>query len=452
MSQVKFLRWFVLVVLLSLLIAACQPQTVIQTVEVPKEVVKTVEVEKQVTKEVQVEVPAQPGNLRMWGFYDLTDTGDSRAVQMKQMIDAFQSTTGIKVEYEQVAWDQMATKVAVAAQAGGDLPDLIMVGAEYMQGLVNAGALLEISEPIKNSFFYADINPFEKQLNEKGGKRYGVGTFISGGQWYYDTEFFPNGMPSTEEGWLEACKTLAPQGKYVATFFAGRHPAAMAQGLAPLIWSLDSTLFTEKGEPNFATDAMVKALTFWRKLLADKCIPEISFTGDWSAAEGPFIEKTAGAVRGGTWSYIFIPGLQERYEGGTVKIGNPPALSGAKQGFVFMNADNWAITARAENVDNAVKFINFFFTPSILAPWASSNFGVPATVSALNNPMFADQFYKDSLDNLTRNGHPSETSPYYNESMDALSAKVQDLMLNPNMDIMSEMTKLQNELINQYFK
>ncbi len=450
MTQMKLLRWFALALLVSLLLAACQPQTIVQTVEVPKEVVKTVEVEKEVR--VEVEVPAEAGILRMWGFYDLTDKGDSRAVQMKQMIDAFQSTTGIQVDYEQVAWDQMATKVAVAAQAGGDLPDLIMVGAEYMQGLINAGALLDISEPIKNSFFYEDLNPFEKQLNEKTGARYGVGTFVSGGQWYYDTEIFPDGFPSTEEGWLSACDTLAPQGKFVATFFAGRHPAAMAQGLAPLIWSLDSTLFKENGEPNFDTEAMVKALTFWRNLLAKNCIPEISFTGDWSAAEGPFIEKNAGAVRGGTWSYIFIPGLQERFENGTVKIGNPPALSGGKQGFVFMNADNWAVTARAQNVDNAIKFINFFFTPSILAPWASANFGVPATVSALESPLFASQFSKDSLDNLTRNGHPSETSPYYNESMDALSAKVQELVLNPNLDILTEMTKLQNELINQYYK
>ncbi len=450
MSQIKSLRWLVLVVLVTMLVAACQPQTVIQTVEVPKEVVKTVEVE--VTKEIQVEVPAEAGSLRMWAFYDLTDTQDSRAVQMKQMIDSFQSTTGVKVEYEQVAWDQMATKVAVAAQAGGDLPDLIMVGAEYMQGLINVGALKDISEEIKNSFFYNDLNPFEKQLNERGGKRYAVGTFVNGGQWYYDTEFYPDGFPATEEGWMQACDSLAPQGKYVATFFAGRHPAAMAQGLAPLIWSLDSTLFNEKGEPNFATDAMVKAITFWRNLLAKNCIPEISFTGDWSASEGPFIEKTAGAVRGGTWSYIFIPGLKERFESGTVKIGNPPALSGGKQGFVFMNADNWAITANAENVDNAIKFINFFFTPSILAPWASANFGVPATVSAMGSPLFEGQFSKDSLDNLTRNGHPSETSPYYNESMDALSAKVQDLILNPDLDVMTEMTKLQNDLINQYFK
>ncbi|MCS7248169.1 MAG: extracellular solute-binding protein [Anaerolineales bacterium] len=445
-----FSKLLAFAVLFSLLLAACAPQTVVQTVEVPKEVVKTVEV--QVTKEVQVEVPAEPGSLRMWAFFDLTDTQDRRPVQLKQIIEAFQATTGVKVEYEQVAWDQMATKVAFAHQAGGDLPDLILIGAEYLDGLINAGALRSIKKEIEGTPFYNDLNEFEKKLNEKTGDRFAVSTFINGGQWYYDTEFYPEGFPDTEEGWFSACEKLAPQGKYVATFFAGRHPAAMAQGLAPLVWSLGGTIFNEKGEPNFASEEMVKALTFWRTLLEKKCVPEIAFTGDWTATEGPFIERTAGAVRGGTWSYIYIPGLKERFEAGTVKIGNPPALSGGKQGYVFMGSDNWAVTAGAKNVENAIKFINFFFTPAVLAPWADANYGVPPTKSAMDNPIFASQFYKDSLDNLTRNAHPTEVSPYYNETMDALSAKVQELMLNPDLDILQEMSKLQEQLLNQYFK
>jgi ABC-type glycerol-3-phosphate transport system substrate-binding protein len=226
----------------------------------------------------------------------------------------------------------------------------------------------------------------------------------------------------------------------------------MAQGLAPLVWSLGGTLFTEDGKPNFATPEMEKAVTFWRTMLAGKCIPEVAFTGDWSSTEAPFVEMNAAAVRGGTWSYIYISGLQARYEAGTAKVGNPPALTGGEQGYVFMNAENWAVTAGAKNVDNAIKFINFFFTPATLAPWAQSNYGVPATASALNNPMFASQFYKDTLANLTRNGHASETSSYYNECMDALSAKVQELVLNPDMDILAEMTKLQDELLGTYFK
>ncbi|MCJ7824521.1 MAG: DUF874 family protein, partial [Anaerolineales bacterium] len=51
----KFGLLFVILVVVSLLLAACQPQEVIKTVEVEKEVIKTVEVEKEVIKTVEVE-------------------------------------------------------------------------------------------------------------------------------------------------------------------------------------------------------------------------------------------------------------------------------------------------------------------------------------------------------------------------------------------------------------
>lgn len=441
-----------LLTLVSLLLAACGPTPTPETVYVTKEVPVTVEVTKEV--QVTVEVPAKAGSLRIWGFYDLTNTdpNDNRPTQMKAAIDSFQASTGIKVEYEQVAWDQMATKIALAAQAGGDMPDLIMVGYEYVQGLVNAGALMNIYEPIANSFFYADLNDFEKALNEVNGERYAVGTFVSGGQWYYDTTMFPNGWPETAEGWATECQRLSSEGKYVATFYAGRASAAMLQGLAPLVWSLDGTLFDAEGKPIFASDKTVQAITFWRTMLANKCVPEVAFTGDWSATEAPFVDGSAGGVRGGTWSYIYISGLKDRFEAGTVKIGNPPALTGGKQGYVFMHTETWAVTSGAKNVDNAIKFINFFFNPAVLAPWAKANYGVPATATALNNPIFDSQFYKDTLANLTRNGHRSETSPYFNECMDALAAAVQELILNPNMDAATKLQQVQDELISQYFK
>ncbi|MGB6421971.1 MAG: BMP family ABC transporter substrate-binding protein, partial [Anaerolineales bacterium] len=51
----KFGLLFVILVVVSMLLAACQPQEVVKTVEVEKEVIKTVEVEKEVIKTVEVE-------------------------------------------------------------------------------------------------------------------------------------------------------------------------------------------------------------------------------------------------------------------------------------------------------------------------------------------------------------------------------------------------------------
>lgn len=441
--------------LATILMSACQPAAVEEpvteqpVVEEPVEVEEPAEVEE--PEVVEEPEPVDAGVLRIWGFYDLTNEEDGRAVTMKATIEDFQAETGIMVDYEQVAWDQMAAKVSVAAVAGGDLPDMIMSGYEYLQGMINAGALMDIYDEIAAADFYGDLNDFETNLNEIEGKRYAVGTFIGGGQWYYDTEIYPDGFPDTQEGWAAECSRLAPEGRYVATFYAGRAEAAMTQGLAPLVWSLGETLFDEEGVPKFDSDAVVQAIEFWRTMYADGCVPEVAWTGDWSATEAPFEDRSAGAYRGGTWSYIYVTGLQDRFEAGTVKIGNPPALTGGDQGYVFMNTETWALTSRAENVDNAIKFIEFFFNPDLLGPWANSNFGVPATATALENPIFDSQFYYDTLDNLTRNGHRTETSPYFNETMNSLAATVQDLVLNSDLDIREGLASLQNEMLLLYF-
>ncbi len=447
-----------LLVVASLLLTACPaptPQVVVQTVEVEKKVVETVQVEKIVEKPVEkvvekvVEVAKPAGAISIWAFYDLTDTKDSRPVMLKQAIESFQATTGIKVQYEQVAWDQLPKKLALAAQAGAEMPDLIQMPAEAVKGLVNTGALLDIMGKVKDAPWYAEINPFEKALFEFDGARYGVGTFISGGNWYCTTADFPNGWPTKPADWLVEGERLKAEGKYIATFFLGKGAggAAIAQGWYPLFASNGGHLFTEEGKPDWALPENVAVVEWMRELLAKGYVPETSFSGDWAAGEQPFTDKKAASMRGGSWSFIYSPGLKERYEANEVEICPPPSF-GDKGGYVFMNSEAWGVTSGAKNIDNAVAWINFLMNPSIVAPWANSNYGIPTIASALSSPIFTtSEFFKATSDNLFSHGKPSEASPYFNESSDALATKLQEIMLNPKLDIMTELKKVQDEVI-----
>ena len=103
-----------LVILASLVLAACQPAAASE----PETVVVTqvVEVEKEVEKVVEVEKELAP--ITIWARYDLTDTEDAVSVILKQLIDSYTATTGAEVNYEQVAWDQVASKLAPANPIG----------------------------------------------------------------------------------------------------------------------------------------------------------------------------------------------------------------------------------------------------------------------------------------------------------------------------------------------
>lgn len=390
--------------------------------------------------------------IEFWGFYDLSDTSDSRAVMMKEAIDSFEAETGITVLYEQVAWDQMSSKLALQSQSGGAVPDLVQSQTENIPGWVNAGALMDIMPYISSQSYYDDINQFEKDLYERDGKRYAIGLFISGGNWYFDTTMFDGGvLPVTAEDWDREFPRLAAEGNVGITAFMGSGfgGAAVIQGYAPFFYSAGGRLFDDEGKPAFASEENVRVLNWLRDNYQKGYIAEATFTGDWSAAEVPFEEERAAAIRGGSWSFLYLRGLRERYDAGEVVVGPPPSFG--EQGYVFMNSEAFAVPNRARNVDNAIKFISHFMEPEILAPWSNAQFGIPVISAALADPIFDHQFYTDTADNLFSHGTASEQSPYYNECIDALATSLQVLMVNPGRDIMSTLKRLEQDLIARYW-
>ncbi|MFN2157317.1 MAG: hypothetical protein ACK2UX_18965, partial [Anaerolineae bacterium] len=107
-------KWALLSTLLvvgALVLAACQPQTVIVEKEVTKEVVKEVtkevevtkvvkeEVTKVVTQEVQVEVTPTPTPVPVGGFLNLTSFADA------DILNPFMSSDSSSAEIEGYIWD-----------------------------------------------------------------------------------------------------------------------------------------------------------------------------------------------------------------------------------------------------------------------------------------------------------------------------------------------------------
>ena len=437
--------FFVLVVVTAMLfsITACQAEP--QVVEVEK----TVVVEKEVEKVVEVEVEKEVGPIVMWASYDLTDPENPPSVTLKQAIDTFQSATGIMVEYEQVAWDQLATKLAVQAQSGGDMPDVVETSSQHVLSLINAGALMDLTGKIEGQSWYEQLSPSEAQSCVVDGARYCVAADIRGGAWYYDVAKFPNGWPTTSAGWMEEGARLAAEDQYLTTFYAGKEYGAVELTWAPWIYSNGGSIFDEEGKPDWASPETVEVIEWARELLSNGYIPETCFTGDFTAGETPWVEGNAASVRGGSWSYLFIPGLQGKIEGGETALGKAASFGGLN--YVFLVGEGWAVAEGANNPEGALAFINFFMNPQILSQWASQHYGIPTIDAAFQGSAFDNDFYKVTFDNLGENGIFIEPSAYYVESLTKLAEVIQELMLDPEMDILETLQKAQDEIINRYW-
>ncbi len=388
--------------------------------------------------------------LVIWARHDLTNQEDPPSVTMKRVIEEFEAQTGIKVVYEQVAWDQLATKLALQVQSGGDVPDIVEVGSQHVNALLNVGALMDISDLVKGASWLGELNPGDAQSCVRDGKRYCVATRVTGGAWYYKTADFPSGWPSAAQAWLTEGARLKNDGKYIATFFAGRHYASVELTWGPLIYSNGGRIFDNDGKPVWATQQTVEVVQWMRQLLAEGYIPETCFTGDFTAGEMPWVDGQASSVRGGTWSFLFIPGLDAQYGSGEAALGGGPAMSTGKN-YVFLVGDGWGVPKGAKNTESALAWFNHFMQPTLLAEWANQYYGIPIIASALRDPAFDDPFYRAAAENLGKNGIFIEPSPYYQESLDALAIALQELMLNPNMEILPRLERAQTEILNRYW-
>lgn len=148
--------WIILsiVMILSMALAACQPETIVETVvvEKEKEVVTTVEVQKEVEVEKVVEVTPTPlpkGVVKVTIFVGFgTGTSPEQVAVHKQIQDLYNSThSDIQIEFLTVPHEERITKYSTML-AAGQPPDMALpigVGgiAEFYKGWLDLTPYIE---------------------------------------------------------------------------------------------------------------------------------------------------------------------------------------------------------------------------------------------------------------------------------------------------------------------
>lgn len=398
------------------------------------------------------EAPPEPGSITIWTRYDLASTEDANAVTLKARIDAFQAETGITVVHETIAWDQLAPKLALAVQSGGEVPDIVEAGSQHIPSLLDAGALEPLDTPLAGEAWVAELTDGDKKACVIDGVRYCVAHNVRGGAMYYRTADFPNGFPTSAEAWLTEGARLQGEGKQLTTFFAGRNYGAIETAWWPYIKSNGGSLFDAEGKPAWDTPEVAEVVEFGRQLFGGGYAPEVDVTGDWSDSETPWIDGQTASFRGGSWSAIFVSGLQDQVDAGDVAMTGGVAF-GDGAPYVFMVSEGWVIPKGAQNPAGAVAWLRGFMEPKFLSAWAEAQFGIPTTEAAYAAGQFqGSPFYQQVDEILSTQGAYMEPSPYYVESLDILATTWQELLLNPDLDVAAKLAEAKQEVLNRYWK
>lgn len=393
---------------------------------------------------------AQDGEeVVLWSRYDLADEEDPNAVNLASKIAEFEENTGITVAYEQVAWDQLATKLAIAVQSGGDVPDVVEAGSQHIPSLLDAGALMPLDDLLAEYEWVGNLSDGDRLACVIEDTRYCVAHNVRGGMTYYRVADFEDGFPQTTEGWMDVAPELSGEDSYFGTQYAGRSYASIEIMWWPMIYSNGGNIFDEEGQPAWATEEVAEVVEFGRTLFENGYFPEVNVTGDFSDAEAPWVEGDAASFRGGSWSAIFVPGLQDSVESGDVDMTG--GVDFGNGNYVFMVSEGWVVPEGANNPEGAAAWMNSFFEPDFLANWAQSQFGIPTLPAAYEAAEFEGEFYQSVDEILGEQGLYMQQSPFYVESLDELAIAFQELLLDPEMDALTRLEEAQEAVLRRYW-
>lgn len=444
MKKVRLFHFVTLIALFTLILAACggTPPAA------EEEAAPAASEEEMVDEPAEEEEMAdeESGEIVIWSRYDLSDTENGNSVALNDRITAFEEETGITVVYEQIAWDQLSTKLALAVQSGGDVPDIVEIGSQHVPSLLDAGALMALDDLLADEAWVDELTDGDNLACVIDGERRCVAHNVRGGLTYYDMAKFPDGFPETNDAWLEEAARIKDEGQYFSTFFAGRNYAAIEIAWWPYIFSNGGSIFDEEGRPVWASDEVVEVVEWSREMVSNEYLPEIVVTGDFADSEAPWIDGSSATFRGGSWSAIFVPGLQDSVDAGETGVAGGVSFNGGDP-YVFLVSEGWAVPTGAENPAGARAWLRGYMEPGFLAGWAEAQFGIPTTRAAYEAGQFDSAFYSQVDEVLSSQGLYMQQSPFYVESLDALAIAWQELLLDPELDAMTHLQEAQDEVL-----
>ena len=281
----------------------------------------------------------------------------------------FEKETGIQVEFIQMSWDEVQTKVMIDLAAGGSSYDVI----EFDNGWVEKFAATQWLEPLNslgNEEYFNSILPGILNTFTVDGDILGVG-------WNNDTRFFfynkamleKAGFTTPPQTWAE----VLTQSMKLKKDGVSEYPIAeywnqewaLANSFAFYLYSFGANYFDENGNITINDPEGIKTLTFMNSLLKnEKIVNPSSITLSQEAASDLFYRGSSAFFFQGppsVYSYSNDPAMSSVV--GEVEVA--PWLPGetVEMQTTLTLPEAFAIPRASENKEAAWKYIEYMISP-----------------------------------------------------------------------------------------
>lgn len=286
----------------------------------------------------------------------------------------------VEINVTAIPWDAAHDKIATAI-AGGQTPDVSMIGTTWMGEFAATEALDPTPELIDSAGFF----PGAWESTNVGGTNYGVPWYVETRVLYYRTDLAPE-PPTDWDGFTTMAKDMQAAGAQWGVNLQPGQTGAW-QTFMPFAWQAGAEIINEDAT-EFTIDSpeFVEALAKYQSFFADGLAPTDLPQG---SLEPDFMSGKIGSFVSGPW-HVGI--LKELDEAGMANVALAPLPAGAEQAS-FIGGANLAVFKDAENRDAAWKFVEWLSQPEVQVEWFKTVTDLPSVASAWDDPSIADDPY-----------------------------------------------------------
>jgi multiple sugar transport system substrate-binding protein len=314
----------------------------------------------------EVDTGAASGEIDVWAM-------GTEGEELGVLADSFMADNpDVTVNVTPVPWDAAHDRI-VNAIAGGEVPDVTMVGTTWMGEFAALGGLDPTPSNIDPSQF------FEGAWNTTvvDGTSYAVPWYVETRLLYYRTDLAEEGGVTEPPATWDDLKALAEGIQTAgAQYGINLQPGGTGswQTYMPFFWQAGGEILDEAGEFTLDSEACVEALTFYDSFF------EEGLTAPAAAdvpVEGEFANGNVGSFVSGPWMIGIITDAGADPE--TWTVAHQPT---EEAGTSFVGGANLAVLSDADNKAAGWAFIEYLSQPEVQVTWYDTVSDLPSVQSA----------------------------------------------------------------------
>jgi len=409
MIKKKGYIFFVLMLTLSMLLAACAKVEAPTEVEVPEEVATEAEVPEEVATEVEVpeEVEiTEPVTISFWHTMS-----EPEMEQLDKVVAVFEAENpDIKVETLNVPYDEFRRKL-ITSMAGGTAPDLIRSDIIWVSEFAHMGALAKLDEVMPDFDTYKEaVFPGPLSTTYFKGHYYGLPLNTNTRILVYNIQMFKDAgieaPPATMDEFLVACEKIHALGDDKYCFADG---GTYAWAVNPWIWSFGGDVTDEEATvaSGYLDGKSTKTAYEYIKNLVDMGYIHPGILGGGVDAWGGFGNNEIAMILEGPW---FTP-----FFGGTLgtDYNYAPMPAGVGGSISVVGGEDIVMFQQSQHKEEAAEFIRFMLSEETQITMAEGGL-IPVVKSSLDNDYIKNHdyfgyFLEQLLTAKARTPHPNWT-------------------------------------------